>query len=348
MNTTKSPEEQTAEEAPLNDVNELLNQLAPHWRTIAGVAAVLVTGIVIFGVISGNRKSAEGSSWASFFEAAGNQDAASLQAVAENSSGNVVPWAQQAAAQAKLIEASQNLYTDRDLAKTGFEEAIAGFTTAVARSENIALLNQRSLWGLGQAHEGANDLEQAKATYQKLADRWPDSAFADRAKERVVSLDDPQTQEFYEWFFAQAPPTQSAFGDSPSLPFDVPDSPDVTIPSVGDTPSSESTSVTPITDALSGSSSGTLDNPILETTATEGAVEEPVVEATTTDETVPTGEVVTEGEVIGEPVEATVVEGEVVVEAPAAPVVGVPAVETPVVEAPVEPIPAGEVPKPPH
>lgn len=233
MKTTERQPEPQAEE-PLNDVSDVLSQIAPYWRTIAGVSAVVVTAVVLYGITSTMRQSAEESAWASYFDAVGNSDANALQIVAENSSGKVVPWAYQSAAQSKLIEATQNLYTDRELAKTGFEEAIDGFTKAISRSEDTPLLNQRSLWGLAQAHEGLNTPDKAKATYERLQERWPESPLAKRAQERIAMLDDSSTKDFYTWFFAQTPTPPPAFDAAPSQPFSVPDEPDVVIPDVGD------------------------------------------------------------------------------------------------------------------
>lgn len=233
---------------PLNDVSDVLSQIAPYWRTIAGVGLVGITAIVLFGVISNNRRTAEEASWANYFSAIDNGNAQALQELANSSSGAVVPWAHQAAAQSKLIEGSNNLYKDREQAKAELEEAVAGFTAAVAGSTNSDLLNQRSLWGLGQAHEGLNDLEKAKSAYQQLLDRWPESPLAKRAQERIANLNSPETQDFYKWFFAQEPVTPPAFDPATSQSLDVPSEPDVTIPSTIPSPSLGSGGVSELDD----------------------------------------------------------------------------------------------------
>ena len=232
MKTTEHPTDETQEE--LNDVGDVLQQIAPYWRVIVGVAVLAATVIGLLAFISSNKKAAEETAWATYFAAVDIGSPLARKELADNSTGAVVPWAHQAAAQSRLIDGMQKLFSDREQARSELEEAVSGFESAVASSENNDLLNQRSLWGLGQANEGLNELEKAKTAYQQLLDRWPESALARRAQTRITSLNEPETQDFYRWFFEQKPkpPTTSAFETNPAETFSIPDAPDVSIPSL--------------------------------------------------------------------------------------------------------------------
>ena len=210
-----------------------VEQLQPYWRAIAGVAVVLATAVFALGFVSSTQRKSRESSWANFFAAAADRNPDALQQLADAQHGNpVAPWALQAAAQARLIEASAALYRDRAEARKGLQVAVDGFEATLEQT-NEALLRQRCLFGLGQAYEGLNDLDEAKSRYQQLAETWPDSSIAKQAKQRIESLSDPKTQEFYTWFFAQEPPAAptSPLGTTPSLPFgQLPSEPDISIP----------------------------------------------------------------------------------------------------------------------
>lgn len=232
---TKEQEEATE----LNDLNDVLAFVGPYWRAIAGVCILLVGGMIVFGLVSANRTKAREAAWTDFLSAAANRDPVELEQIASNSSGSVAPWAQQAAAQAKLIEASSAVHSDRGVAKRGFEEAVEGFNKAIEQSANYELILQRSILGLAQSHEGLNELGKAKEYYQQLVDKWPESSIAKKAQERVSSLDDPETIAFYKWFFDQTPVALlPASGEVPNLPFEIPDQPDVTVPNPTDSSAS--------------------------------------------------------------------------------------------------------------
>ena len=237
-----------------NDAAELLQHLMPYWRYIAGALLLFFVAFGGFNLIAGNRKRAAETGWTDFLAATANRDPVRLAEVASYSGGPVTPWAQQAAAQAKLVEGSSALYTDREKANRLLQEALDGFSTSIESSRNHALIQQRSMWGAAQAKEGLNKLTEAKEAYQKLIDAWPDSSLAKQAQMRVESLNDPATGEFYEWFFTQKPPSQlPPSGQVPNLPFSAPDTPDITVPS---DPSADSTPDAGDSSATDGDDSG--------------------------------------------------------------------------------------------
>ena len=224
--------EEEIEERP-NDIAEVIEQIKPYWTAIAGVLVVVVGGLIALNLFSTGQQASREAGWSDFLSATANRDPSQLQELADSSSGNVAAFAQQAAAQAKLIEASAAVHRERGLAKTGYEEAVQGFTKVLEQASGQDLIQKQALMGLGQAHEGLNDLAKAKEQYQQIVDKWPDSSIAKEAKSHLDRLNDPKSKEFYDWFFAQTPPTQlPASGEVPGLPsFDAPPStPDIPMP----------------------------------------------------------------------------------------------------------------------
>lgn len=236
-------EEQLEAPNELNDLNDVLQMLGPHWRTIAGVSVLVVGSVIAYGLVSTSQTKSRESAWTEFLAASASRDPVQLERIADKGSDSVAAWARQAAAQAKLIEASAAVHSDRAAAKQGFEEAIAGFQKTLSEASGFELIRQRSVWGMAQSYEGLNDLAKAKEHYQQLVNDWPDSAIAKQAQRRIESLNDPKTIAFYEWFFDQTPvATLPDSGEVPNLPFDVPSEPDIVIPDPtdsADTASSE-------------------------------------------------------------------------------------------------------------
>ena len=243
MNTkTSQPIDETIEERP-NDIEEVLQQIAPYWRPIAGGLALILGVVVVFSLMSSGRDAAKEQSWSNFIAASANRDPEMLQEIADSSSGEVAGWAQYTAAQAKLIEGTKNLYEDRDSARSAFNEAVTGFNKALERTSGQPLFQKQALWGLAQAHEGLNDLGSAKEKYQQIVDKWPDSSIAERAQKNIARLDAPGEKQFYDWFYAQTPPAKKLQPNGqiqmPSM--ELPSSPDFKVPDPNLLPPDDST-----------------------------------------------------------------------------------------------------------
>lgn len=227
---TREPvEEEVVEERP-NDIEEVLKSVMPYWRPIAGVLALLLGLLVVTTMLSGSRKAAEESAWASFMAASGNGDTEMLQEIASTGSGDVAMLAQYKAAQSNLIKGNAEVHKNRDSSRVALNAAVDGFTKTIERSTGQELIEQRAIWGLGQAYEGLNDLGKAKTQYQKLVEKFPEAPLSKRAEQRVVSLDDPATKEFYDWFFTQNPADKLTTGDVKMPSMKLPGSPDFSVP----------------------------------------------------------------------------------------------------------------------
>lgn len=224
-------------------VGASLQLIQPYWRWIAGVAVMLATGVFVVRFISNSQHKAQQVGWMEFLEAVADRNPDALLQVADDHAGDsVAPWAQHVSAQAKLIEASSAIYFDRAAAQKDFRLAVDGFNAVLGQTTET-LLRQRAQFGLGQAYEGLNELDKAMESYEVFAtgpqdgklenEDWSESAIGRQAQRRIDSLREPQTKEFYKWFFAQEPPAPilPAWGDSPGLPFgQLPSEPDITFP----------------------------------------------------------------------------------------------------------------------
>ena len=287
----KTENEPIVEEQEPEDVSEILKVLAPHWQTIAGGVLLCFLAAAAYAFFTNSRDSAREAGWAAYLGATANRDPVALEALADGNIGNVSAFARQAAAQAKLIEASSAVYTNRQTAQTGFTEASAAFEQAITQAGNNELIKKRSIWGLGQAREGLNDLAKAKQAYQQILDTWPDTPLAKQAQRRIESLDDPKTKEFYDWFFAQKPPAAKlpASGAIPNLPFETPgDTFTVPDPASSETGSSDAVGTTDVDGTTDSEDSTDVASPF-ESPATSDLIDEsatgdtPATDAATTD-----------------------------------------------------------------
>ena len=213
------------------DLPEFIQQLAPYWRVMAGVLVLAILGSGALAVISTSRKKSQEAGWTAYLNAAADRDPSALEKIASLGKSDVNAWAQHAAAQAKLIEATTLVHTDRATAKSRYQEAIEDFNKALDLAPSQALIRKLSLWGLAQSHEGLNELGKAKDFYKQIVDKWPDSSIAKQAQTRIESLNEPATQEFYNWFFAQEPPSRlPATGEMAPFNFEAPSTPDFEVP----------------------------------------------------------------------------------------------------------------------
>jgi tetratricopeptide (TPR) repeat protein len=188
------------------------------------------------GFVSGSRQRTRAAGWTDFYAAAAARDAEQLREVAEKYPGTTPSvWAMQMAGDMHLMEASQELYRDRARAKKLSDQAVDAYATALDQTTET-LIAQRATYGIGQAYEAMNDLSEAIKRYQEVTEKWPDSAIAQRAQQRIASLNRSDTREFYTWFFAQKPLSSPQVGSGTGLPgpFAVPREPDLSMPPATD------------------------------------------------------------------------------------------------------------------
>jgi len=212
-------------------LNEWLERSRPYWNTILGVGVAVVLVAVAYSYIARRAASKATEGWNRFMVV--TQSSADLEAQLENLAVEYdgTPtgfWSRLRLADLLLTQGIEELFRDRASGNELLRQAVEHYEI-VAASGDGDLLIERAYWGLGQAHESLDELDQARESYQRLVQRYGDSALADQAKKRLAALDQPQVKEFYDWFAQQttAAPQTSPFGDASdleSLPDEPPES----------------------------------------------------------------------------------------------------------------------------
>lgn len=197
----------------------------PYSKMILAGVAVVVVGAIAYGFVRMN-------------ESAKRSDA-TLELLLQNSemvdnpkyAGTAaVSWSMLNQANEYLAQGVQTLYMDRDEAETLLEQAKSSFNRAISTS-NHEVLRSRAHLGLAMAEESLGDIERAILEYEKVAQIGESDAMVQNVEARVAALQQPETQEFINWFaeqdFAPASPSMP-----PALPSDssLPSMPDLDLP----------------------------------------------------------------------------------------------------------------------
>lgn len=183
-----------------------LEQIKPYTQAIIGV---LVAAAVLFGVYLYLKQMDHSAA-----QAASNQLVAAmnsfdplkdLQATIENHPDTPPAIVAQLLLGERLLQTGSNqLYSNKAEGKSSLGKAADAFLTAET-SANDPMLREWALFGLGRAHESLNDLDRARADYEKLLKDYPSGSLAASAKNRLQTLSKQSTKEFYDWFAKQDP-----------------------------------------------------------------------------------------------------------------------------------------------
>jgi hypothetical protein len=213
---------ETEEVPDLTSGEVFLEKVKPYASTI-GLA--LLAGILGFVVIAFMNKSSFDSKaleWRELNNAAtitlqtGDVDA--LQQVA-----NAYPdkkaglWASQIAGDFQLRTGLQQLPTDRESGIGQINKAKEAFQKVVDAPAAIktSMLQRRSQFSLAYAYESLGKFDEAKALYDELLEKAPESAFASVAKRGALRSSDEQYAKLYNtmenW-------EEEVLGDAPGIP----------------------------------------------------------------------------------------------------------------------------------
>jgi len=170
-----------------------------------------------------------------------------------------------------LREGTNQLFSDRAASANAMRSALRSYAQ-VTQQTKYPMLAQRALLEMGAAHEGLNELEDARKQYDKIVSGWPGGSFEAVAKQRIAELDRRSTPEFYDWFFAMSPPRGGVLG--PGVPgmrpnFNETPSEGSFLPPKGDDPPADATPVAPEGTTPEAGTPATPATPDAETPATE-------------------------------------------------------------------------------
>jgi hypothetical protein len=146
----------------------------------------------------------QAAAWKQFYAALNSeQSEIELELIADSTSGVVGVHARLALAEQQLTQGCMQVFNDKKKAVTHLVKAVDSFQR-VQKATNDPYMLQRAGFGLGQCWEAlsavqvGDDLAKAKEEYQKVADRWGDEFWGQRAKKQLTLLLQPGTKKFIE------------------------------------------------------------------------------------------------------------------------------------------------------
>ncbi|MEM9701630.1 MAG: tetratricopeptide repeat protein, partial [Planctomycetota bacterium] len=152
---------------------------------------------------------------------------ARLEAVAEEyGDSNASVWAHVMAGNSFLGNASRLAFRDGDASKAEYASAKSHFEDALAISDAPLEAHAKALFGLASVQEATSggELDEAKASFQRLIDEYPDSPLVPAAEARLKALNRPTTGPLLAWLAEQNPqpadfaqPVDGSPDDEPAL-----------------------------------------------------------------------------------------------------------------------------------
>ncbi len=223
----------------------VFRKIQPYQNVIwAAIILVLLVGVV-YGWLSRRGAGKAEAAWDELFTnmAVGREDPSQLEKVAENHAPTEAgQWAALLAAEAYLAKASDALFYNKTEARQYLNRSRTLLEQLLQQSRN-ELIRERATFGLARADETAGDLDKAieswsspsakqagqKADrgYKGLLNLWPDSPYAEAAKQRLEDLQRYRTKKFYDDFARWEP---SPGTSSPELTPKTKTSPELPIP----------------------------------------------------------------------------------------------------------------------
>jgi tetratricopeptide (TPR) repeat protein len=207
-----------------NWLGDKLDVLRPYSKAILGVLVLAVVALLLVNFVRGRNERMSEAGWSAYFEAMTGRSPEAFEEVADTYPGTAAAgWAMQRAADLHLDEALQQLFQDREAAAQEIEDA-RELLQKILDTTDDPLLQQRATFGLAKCLEAQGDFEEAKAKYEQVVSRWPNTTFAQLAQQRIEQIQQPATRQWYSWF-AEQKPARSPLTD-PGLFDDLPDLPE--------------------------------------------------------------------------------------------------------------------------
>jgi tetratricopeptide (TPR) repeat protein len=208
-------------------LGERIEALKPYSAAVS--ATTIAVLVVVFATVLWYQKRAAGTAqaWTSYFTALDEQnqnpdtarnDLVKLSEDHPQTSAGL--WSRLTLADMQLAKGLEGLFQDRAAARKALEEAIDDYRAVLDNAPSDSLLAERASFGLAEAYESKDDLENARKQYRELLARWPNGAFSALAQQRLADLERKSTKEFYDWFAKQSPKPKPSIG--PGIPGEKP------------------------------------------------------------------------------------------------------------------------------
>jgi hypothetical protein len=217
-----------------NWLGEKVGAFRPFGKTILGVLVLAAVAMLIGNYLRGRSVRMREAGWSAYFEAMSGANPEAFEEVAKVfPDTSAAGWSMQRAADLHLDESLRQMFQNREVAKQEIDAARELYEQVLATSRD-PMLQQRATYGLAKSLESQGDFAEAQKQYELLASRWSDSQFAELARQRLHQIQQPATQQWYNWFAEQTPVSSpltdpGMFEDLPNLP----EGPDLEMPAAG-------------------------------------------------------------------------------------------------------------------
>ena len=217
-------------------LGEHLEMIKPHGTSI--LLGVVIVAAVIFGGFAyfGNESKATAQSWSAYFGAFNQREPGkALEQLVKDQPGTTTAlWAQQAIGDMNLAQGAAMLFSDRAEAQKMLQKAQDTYKQVEAAASD-PVLKARAQLGLGKVLESLCKPEEAAKYYQLVADSQKETAIGKAAAADALRMKDQRQVARLAWFAAQTPkkpaPIPGIGGGTPGLPSDLPERPDIGLPS---------------------------------------------------------------------------------------------------------------------
>lgn len=194
-------------------IGDKVEELKPYSTAIW--ATVLAVTVLVFAAVYWSRKSEAKleQGWDRYFQARTQESLDELRNVADADPKSPAGlWARSTLGDRRLAEGVNLLFENRGDAQEALKEAVDSYEYVLKNAPAGSLLAERATFGLGEAFESQNELDQAREQYESLKAKWPGGAFSAEADRRLGDLERSTTKSFYDWFAKQEPKRKPAAG----------------------------------------------------------------------------------------------------------------------------------------
>ncbi len=180
-------------------------KIAPHTNKIVLAVILATIGVVAYQVMARSEAAKVSDAWSRYFAC---QSADDFQNVAEDHVGSPVEgWARLQAARSFVAQGVQASMTNRKLSDENLENGKAQLEKLLNSATTPDEVRELALSQMAVCLETLcdGDVKPATDAYQKLLDKYPETAVAPWARHRLEELKKPATGEFYAWFRKSKP-----------------------------------------------------------------------------------------------------------------------------------------------
>jgi hypothetical protein len=208
-------------------LGDQIERVRPYSRLALGVLLAVVVALGLYAYLSSRSARLGEQGWQRYFLAVeelyqkGNpEDLTQLAQSAEFSQTAVSYWATLALGDYHLGEGINQLFNDREAARTSLRAAANDYIQVSSQTQ-FPSLAERAVLGAARAYESLNELDTARSLYETLASKGT-GPYALEGQERQRDLGQEPTKRFYDWFWSATPPRAGLGG--PGMPGLRPDS----------------------------------------------------------------------------------------------------------------------------